>query len=342
LDASAIAAHWAKTKSSANWWTHKAVVRDYNIRVCGKPLNTLAEGIQHLIQSYAPAPLKRGISVGCGTGVKEIALIKAGVVDSIMGYDLSPDRIAVAEQKAREAGVAHQASFYCMDAFETHKQPAFDLVYWNNALHHMPDVAGAVKWSNAVLQDGGLFAIDEYVGPNRFRVTDQEFEFLNSVRSVLPDHVFLKPNGQSYPKTISRAWLEKTIEKDPSEAVDAGATVPAIKKVFPDALIRPAGGMLYFLALNGLYAGLRDEAGTALLKTILMLDREAVDSGRTRTLYATAIAVKGRKLEKTPLDKANLAEQLATTRASLSRVMQDIDRMQRSLSWRITKPLRWF
>ena len=55
------------------------------------------------------------------------------------------------------------------------------------------------------------------------------------VRGSLPERILLKPNGsgQSYPKTLTKEWLARTIEKDPSEAVDAGATLGAIRDVFP-------------------------------------------------------------------------------------------------------------
>lgn len=117
---------------------------------------------------------------------------------------------------------------------------------------------------------------------------------MNQVRGSLPPHVFLKPDGsgRSYPRIVTREWLAGLIAKGPSEAVDAGATLPAIREVFPQAVINPAGGMLYFLALNGLYSALRDEAGAAILRLVLMLDRESVASRRVQTLYGTAIAVK--------------------------------------------------
>lgn len=167
MEADQITSYWAKTKPSANWWTHRAVVRDYNLRVCGKPLDVLADGIKDFISTHAPHSLRKGISVGCGTGVKEIELVKSGVVDIIEGYDLAPDRIEVANVNARKAGVGDRAIFFCENVFEKFTTPSFNLIYWNNALHHMPDVRQSVIWSSQILLAGGVFAMDEYVGPNR-------------------------------------------------------------------------------------------------------------------------------------------------------------------------------
>lgn len=295
VDNDKVAAHWAKTKSSSNWWSNKAARRHYNLRVCGKPFAEPAAGIRDLIKQTVKTPLRRGISVGCGTGVKEVELVKAGVVDLIEGYDLAPERIASAKQRAMEAGVSDQAIFHCANAFDIHDSPTFDFVYWDNALHHMPDVRAAVQWSHTVLNDGGVFAMDEYIGPNRFAVTDEEWEFANKIRSSLPARFLVRPNGVgSYPKTITREWLAKTIEKDPSEAVDAGATLTAIRDIFPDADIRPTGGLIFFVALNGLYSGFRTEEDMNFLRILLMLDYEAVKSGTVQTLYGAAVAIKPR------------------------------------------------
>jgi SAM-dependent methyltransferase len=247
-----------------------------------------------LIRTHANAPLRRAISVGCGTGVKEIDLLKNGIVDVIEGYDLAPGRIDVARKNAEAAGVGDRAQFFCENGFEKFHSPTFDLVYWNNALHHMPNVREAIRWSKAVLHSGGVFAMDEYVGPSRFVISDDELRFVNEVRASLPRDVFVKPNGRGhlYPRAITREWLASLIAKDPSEAVDAGVTLSAIHETFPQATISAAGGMLYFLALNGLYSALRTEEGAAILRLVLMLDRESVASGRVQTLYGTAIAVK--------------------------------------------------
>ncbi|MGK6317799.1 class I SAM-dependent methyltransferase [Neorhizobium sp. DT-125] len=294
LDTAQVASHWAKTKSTSNWWTNRLARRMYNFHVCGKLLPDPAAGIRDLIRQTVTTPLRKGISVGCGTGVKEIELIKSGVVDLIEGYDLAPGRIKIAKQKAVDAGVADKAVFHCANAFDIHTNPTFDLVYWDNALHHMPDVKAAVQWSHSVLNDGGVFAMDEYVGPNRFLIEDAELEYVNRVRATVPDRHFLKPNasGESYSKKVTRESLAKTIEKDPSEAVDAGATLPAIREIFPDAVIKPTGGMIFFIALNGLYSSFRTDEDMHLLRVLLMLDHEATLSGTLQTLYGAAVAIK--------------------------------------------------
>ena len=83
-----------------------------------------------------------GISVGCGNGA--VALVRNGFVDRMLGYDLAEVHIAQAQASAAALGLDDRIEFHNVDAFAAHSAPEFDLVYWNNSLHHMLDVPMAL------------------------------------------------------------------------------------------------------------------------------------------------------------------------------------------------------
>lgn len=289
----AIGDYWsARAKSSGNWWTNRLVIRDVNRRVIGEPYPEISRGAVELGRRLAGRPLDRGISVGCGQGGKEIALVRDRVVGHMLGYDLAAARIAHARTTAEGLGLAERIEFRQADAFELHRSPEFDFVYWNNSLHHMFDVPAALAWSRDVLKPGGLLLIDEFVGPSRMRFDDATLAYANAVRGLLPER--LLGTGRPAARRLDRAWFETRIARDPSEAADSGRTLAAVRELFAEPVVRPTGGVIYFVALNGLFANLdmSSPEDRRMLAHLLALDAIYTDAHPERTVYAVAAALR--------------------------------------------------
>ena len=79
---------------------------------------------------------------------------------------------------------------------------SYELVHWNNSLHHMLNVEEAVEWSWKVLKPGGLFYINDIVGPDRFQWTDTMLLEATAVRQSLPERFLVNPRNPS--KLMSR------------------------------------------------------------------------------------------------------------------------------------------
>lgn len=289
--------YWSnRPKASGNWWTNRMIVRDINRRVCGTPYPEVSRGALDLGAALmGERPRRLGVSVGCGTGAKEIALIRMGYVERMVCYDLAESRIASARARAAELGVADRIEFHLADAFARHRGAEFDFVYWNNALHHMFDVPAALAWSREVLVEGGLLLVDEYVGPSRMRFADETLAYVNAIRALLPERLLAHPApGRFHDRRLSREWFASRIAKDPSEAVDAGRTLAAVREIFEAPVVRPTGGAVYFVALNGLVGNfdMGSAEDRALLSHLLALDAIYADARPERTIYAVAAALK--------------------------------------------------
>lgn len=99
-------------------------------------------------------------------------MLRKGIVGRFDLFELSHERVAHGRAAAVKGGVAERASFHVQDAFARDEADQYDLVYWNNALHHMFDVRQAFLWSREKLRPGGWLVMDDYVDATRFQWPD--------------------------------------------------------------------------------------------------------------------------------------------------------------------------
>ncbi|NET78584.1 class I SAM-dependent methyltransferase [Okeania sp. SIO1F9] len=277
------------------WWQSPYIVRYINKKITGLTLDGLSQGITQRPKEMAGDryPFSCGVSVGCGNGQKEITLVCQGLVSSFQLYEISEVRIEQGRRLAARFGVENKVTFIQGDALEviTEKE-VFDFVHWNNSLHHMLDVEVAIKWSYEVLQKGGMFYMDDYVGPNRMQWSDKMLEVASQVRSILPEKYLANPRNPSQllPKTLTRNSIERMIQIDPSEAADSERIIDSIKKSFPQAEITITGGVVYHLALSDILHNFDESKDKYLLDFLMLIDDLCSELGETH--YATAIAIK--------------------------------------------------
>ena len=169
-----IADHWdRRTKEKApdrtKWWQSRAVRRHINRMISGQEFEGTGEGLVHVLKERLEGRvLRRGVSVGCGFGNKEMRFVRLGMVEQFDLFELSESRIEKGRMIADELGIAEQVHFHRENAFEVVDEESVDLVHWNNSLHHMLDVRSAVEWSQRILAHEGIFFMDDFVGPARF------------------------------------------------------------------------------------------------------------------------------------------------------------------------------
>lgn len=167
----------------------------------------------------------------------------------------------------------------------------YDLIYWNNSLHHMLDVDAALHWSLKHLQPGGILAMDDFVGPTRFQWTETNLLAATLARSLMTDSQLVHPGtGVQLSRQIERPNPRDLAYEDPTEAADSSSILPAISRYFPDAEVILTGGCIYHLALNDVIGHLEAEEHSDFLQSMLELDNWLVRQGQTH--YAVALARK--------------------------------------------------
>lgn len=107
---------------------------------------------------------QRVLEYGCGAGSAAFDIARAG--GKVVGIDISPVRIELAQQQAKEQGVADRAEFRVMNAEElAFPAGSFDRVVGSGILHHL-DLAHGYAEVARVLSPEGYGAFVEPLGHN--------------------------------------------------------------------------------------------------------------------------------------------------------------------------------
>jgi ubiquinone/menaquinone biosynthesis C-methylase UbiE len=252
--------HWSEQYSGgqniiSRWWQCQQIVDHVNKRISDRPASDILMSVRRWLASeYASKlPFDRAISVGCGTGNSELAVIKDGLVRHFDLYETSSYAIQSGIGMAKKEGLSEAMSFYQADAFEHSNKPdVYDLVFWQQALHHMPNADAALAWSYKVLKPAGVLVMHEYVGPTRMRFRQGVLDANTEFRHSLDPKYLVNPwaSDQTIPAECENSDLDELIFMDPSEGVDSGNILPSLAKYFPDAKVKLTGGIIYHLGLN--------------------------------------------------------------------------------------------
>jgi hypothetical protein len=259
-------------------------VRHVNRTICGKPLPGAAAGDIALLKNRFPNALETAVSIGCGQGVKEMALLKADVVRHFQLFEIAGQRVEDGKRIAARDGLEDRITWH-QETVDFTEIIEVDLVYWNNALHHMLDVKEAVQWSRAV---GRYLYVNDFVGPDRMQWSDELLEITSRVRTALPVRLLQRPDGKGLlSHTLTRPDAGALAAEDPTECAESSQIIPEIRRHFPEAQVRPLGGAIYHTALNDVLANFSDE-DAPLLTLLLILDDLCVEAGHSE--YAVAFS----------------------------------------------------
>jgi ubiquinone/menaquinone biosynthesis C-methylase UbiE len=199
-----------------------------------------------LVERVIPAPGERVLDVACGTGiVARLAAQRMGI-GQIVGLDLNPGMLAVAQAVA--AGLQPSIEWREGSALELpFKDNAFDVVLCQLGLQFFPDRAAALKEMFRVLAPEGRLglnvysaiertpvalalveALDQHLGPGASAVKRSEHALSNAddLRQLIADAGFRDVVLQSVTQTIRftspREYVRLQIAATPMAAMVAG------------------------------------------------------------------------------------------------------------------------
>lgn len=234
------------------WMAHPQVVPRLNRLASGDPqVNAYDHLANRLRASGATLPLARVASLGCGFGGLERGLATLGIARRIDGYDLAAPAIAEARRLAAEAGL-HQVHYHVADLDrDSLPEGAFDIVFASHSVHHIDNLDGLFASVRRALRPGGIFHLQEYVGPDRFQWTDAQLQGINEFMATLPLKYRRFPGGMER-GPVDRPTVEAVIAVDPSEAVRSSQIEAALARHFAVLESRPLGGALLQTGLSGI------------------------------------------------------------------------------------------
>ncbi len=260
--------HWAQVEPSmTQWWAIPAVIARWNLLMTGDAGVSFP---QHVAAAhFAPRTDLRGLSLGCGTGGNEQLWARTGAFGRLDGVDVSQRRIDFATEAAEEAGLADVLRFRVADVHTmTADGERFDVLLGLQSLHHFADLDRTLPRLAGLLEPDGLFVVDEFVGPTRFQWTDRQLDAANALLATLPPERRRTTDGRIKQRVVRPSRLSMVLD-DPSEAVDAAALLPGIRRLFDVVEERPYGGSVLHIALSGISHNFLDQDA----ETLALLDK---------------------------------------------------------------------
>jgi SAM-dependent methyltransferase len=239
-----------------------------NILISGnQSLDAYARLGTWLEQHGQAIPLGRSISLGCGFGGLERDLARRGMIREMDAYDLADGAIMEARRLAAEAGYGWIR--YHVADLETQGFPAshYDAVFAHSSVHHVERLEALFATVHRALRPGGIFHLNEYVGPTRFQWTDAQLQSINDYLDTIPERLRQTPNGRKPP--VERPTIEQMLAMDPTEAVRSADVREVLSQHFTIVEERPYGGTLLHMGL----ADIAQNFGVADLEAVAHLQR---------------------------------------------------------------------
>ena len=289
--------------------------------------------VEHFARYRWAGQLVAGRSVldaGCGVGYGSAMLAEAGAAE-VIGVDLSDKAV-----QAAGAGAPPHASFVVGDVhalpFETGR---FDVVVCFEVIEHVEGQDQVIAELARVLAPGGVLAIsspnrDVYPAGNPHHLHEYVPEELRAALAAHFDHVALRRQ---------HAWLASAVLDD-EQAADESVAVRDDVGV-AKGVRREPGSEPYTIALAGreplphiagavVLGAVADTAlGAELERTRQALARQQERAERSQAEFAALQRV-----------EAELRQDAATLLGELDDKRAELRSVYRSLSWRLTDPLR--
>ena len=247
---------------------------------------------QYVKHRYCAEPRALGLSLCCGDGHIERDFIKRGLCAQAEGVDVAPEAVAVCRREAEAAGLSDRLSYRVADV-ERARLPAdrYDIVVAWMALHHVRRLGHVFREVRRALRPGGIFVVNEYVGPSRFQVPVPRVEFINSLLRELPGEL-RRTQGGWVKERFERPLLWEIVNHDPSEAVRSDRILPLLRRHFALAECIGYGGTVLYWLLQGIVHNFDpdDPEHRAHLDRLYAAEREALASGRLQSDFAFAVA----------------------------------------------------
>ena len=272
------------------WWSIPAVGRRWNQLITGDESMDFPSWV-------ATAHLRgrsglRALSLGCGTGDRELRWAELGVFERLDAFDITPEVIAVATAKARSAGLDHLVNFEVRDFTELDAARPYDVIIAEHSLHHLAPMPDVVSQIEQLLAPSGLLIVDEFVGPKRFQWSDVQVAEANSLLRTIPERYRRLPSGE-FKTSVVRPSILWMLLTDPSEAIDSERILPSLHSHFDVLDERPYGGALLHIALSDISQNFADDPDSvAVLQEAFEIEDALMEQGRVDSDFVALVCRK--------------------------------------------------
>jgi SAM-dependent methyltransferase len=271
------------------WWSVPAIQRRWNKLVSG---DAACDHYAWLSDRYMTRGGLSGLSVGCGEGARELAWARTGKFRRLIGVDITPVAIEVANRAAKSFGLDEIVEFRVGDLADTRVlgTERFDVVIGEHSVHHLTPLREVLTALRDRLVPEGLFMLNEFVGPTRFQWTEEQLRVINHLLPLLPPRLRRTVDGTEKTKEYRPSLLYMRLN-DPSEAVESEQILPLMDELFERIEFLPYGGAVLHLLLSriGHNFGDDDEEALEWSTIIARIEDQLMASGRLKSDFAVCV-----------------------------------------------------
>jgi SAM-dependent methyltransferase len=245
----------------------------------------------------------RVLVLGCGEGWLERALAPVPFIERIDAFDVAGGAVERARETAEKQGLA-KIHYGVLDLnVDPLAENAYDIVIAHSILHHVENLEHAFAQIERSLKADGTLIVNEYVGPKRFQISDQQLRAMNRVLVALPPELRRGAIEQRTYEAKERPTVEHMLQTDPSEAVRADELPAFLERHFEILDWRDLGGtllqhLLYDIVQNFDFS---DPRRRSTLELICLIESALVDGRALPSDYA--IVAGRRKSARLPLTR---------------------------------------
>ena len=291
--------HWSKKASVedhdrrrfVSWMNHPVIEKHINRKISGDPGKNWLDYIK---AKYAPQPLDRGLSLGCGGGGLERHGLFLDICRHFDAYDVAPGAIDVAIAEAAKIGFTARTHYEARDLNTVVLPPAtYDIVFACQSAHHFTAIEHIFGEVQRALKPGGLFILNEFVGPTRFQWTDRQLALVNDILRTLPeDYRRLVLSPDTIRDHLPRPTIEQMIAVDPSEAIRSGELLTLVGTHFDIIEKIDFGGTILQLLLQDIAGNFNPESAqdTAMLDRLWMQEESLIREGGLPSDFTLLVA----------------------------------------------------
>lgn len=246
----------------------------------------------HLLRYYPGFSGAHTLSLCCGDGSTERALVEQGVFRSVVGIDLTAERVQAA--CAARGGLADRLHYVVGDVnLGDFGSACFDVVFAKASLHHVEQLEVMTAGIKRCLKPGGRLVTLDFFGPTRFQWTDAQLAHANAfLASEVPAELQRRADGSQL-DLVHRPTVQAMIEMDPSEAVRSGELYTFLQSHFELEMDVAIGGTLLQHIFDGSIVNNfdpEDPQHQAIIERAVQLEQVLMASGEIGADFRLIVA----------------------------------------------------
>lgn len=224
-----------------NWWDIPEVMDRWNAMISGDPKVDYCTSFMR--RHFADRAAMTALSLGSGTGNREIELARTGKFGRIDAVEISHARIDYSRARADRAGLSGVIRYIEVDAARVAlPRESYDCVIAEQFLHHVSPLEGMLERIREFLKPDGFFIFNEFVGPSRFQWTDGQLAAVNALLARLPERYRIRWRSGTVKRSVHRPGRLAMMLYDPTEAVESSRIVPLLREKFDVVETKGYGG----------------------------------------------------------------------------------------------------